>query len=277
MRQRILIFLLLSGGILAISGCDLHNDSEFREQVVLEGILYVEQPLSVRLSRTVPIDRYYDNSQAGVSGADVRIFANGHEFLLPEDTLHPGTYSLPADSHLVTPGTTYEIRARLGDLEITGRTDSAAAPLHVDSTNLPSWRDSVNMDSIEYGDTEFYMRWNPDSLNDGYVVIIENLETDWFEDYREVSGNNGMPSNNVWLWQQRNLGDLRLPWIVLTCAGRHRIRVLSCDRPAFEYLMTSYLGYAMNPPQSNVQGALGVFCAVGADTAYFYLKDDVKE
>lgn len=277
MLQRILILLFLTGGILTLAGCDLQNDSEYREQLVLEGTLYVECPLSVRLTRTVPIDHYYDNSQVGASGADVRIRADGREFLLREDTLHPGTYDLPADSHLVTPGTAYEIRAQIGEQIITGRTDSAAAPLHLDSTNLPLWRDSVHMDSIEYGDTEFYMRWNADPRNDGYVIIIENLEPDWHEEYRELSGNNGMPPNNVWLWQQRNLQEIRVPWIVLTCTGRYRIRVLSCDRPAFDYLMTSYLGYALNYPQSNVEGALGVFCAVGADTAYFYLKDDVKE
>jgi hypothetical protein len=268
---------LLIGAFLAVTGCDLNNESDYHEQIVLEGSLYIEHPLSVRFTRTVPIDRYYDNSQAGLSGADVRIWADGREFVLREDSLHPGTYALPADSHLVTPGTTYEIRAQLGEQVITGRTDSAAAPLHIDSTNLPSWRDSVSMDSIEYGDSEFYLHWNADPRNEGYVLIIENLEPDWFEDYRQVSGNNGMPSSNVWLWQQRNLGELRLPWIVLTSTGRYRLRVLSCDRPAFDYLMTSYLGYALNPPQSNVQGALGVFCAVGADTAYFYLKDDLKE
>jgi len=277
MLQRILPFLLLTGGILAVTGCDLNNESDYREQIVLEGSLYIEHPLSVRLTHTVSIYQYYDNSQAGVSGADVRIWADGREFVLLEDTLRPGTYCLPADSYLVTPGTAYEIRAQIGELVITGRTDSAAAPLHIDSTNLPSWRDSVSMDSIEYGDTEFYLHWNPDPRNEGYVIIIENLEPDWFEDDRQVSGNNGMPSTNVWLWQQRNLQDLRLPWIVLTSTGRYRIRVLSCDRPAFEYLTTSYLGYALNYPQSNVEGALGVFCAVGVDTAYFYLKDDVKQ
>jgi hypothetical protein len=277
MFQRIFILLLLTGGIFALAGCDLNNESDYREQIVLEGTLYLEHPLSVRLTHTVSIYQYYDNSQAGASNADVRVWADGREFLLREDTLHPGTYCLPADSYLVTPGTAYEIRAQVGDLVITGRTDSAAAPLHIDSTNLSSWRDSVHMDSIEYGGTEFFLHWNPDPRNEGYVLIIENLEPDWFEDDRQVSGNNGMPSNNVWLWQQRNMGELPLPWIVLTCTGRYRIRVLSCDRPAFDYLMTSLLGNPKNYPQSNVEGALGVFCAVGADTAYFYLKDDVKQ
>jgi len=277
MPKRIVTLLLLTAGILALAGCDLQNDSDYREQLVLEGTLYVEHPLSVRLTKTVPIDRFYDNTQAGVSGADVRIRADGREFVLREDSLHPGTYGLPADSHVVTPGVAYEIRAQIGELVITGRTDSAAAPLHIDSTNLPLWRDSTHMDSIEYGDTEFYLRWNADPRNDGYVIIIENLEPDWFEDDRQVSGNNGMPSTNTLLWQQRNLQEIRVPWIVLTCTGRYRLRVLSCDRPAFDYLMTSYLGYALNYPQSNVEGALGVFCAVGVDTAYFYLKDDVKE
>jgi len=177
----------------------------------------------------------------------------------------------------VTPGTAYEIRAQIGDSVVSARTDSAAAPLRIDSTNLAHFRDSTNMDSIEYGDTEFYLRWNMNPLNDGYVILIENLEPDWFEDYRQVSGNNGAPTSNVWIWAQRNMGEIPVPWIVLTCTGRYRIRVFACDRPGYDFWATTWLGQSDNRPQSNVEGALGVFCALGADTAYFYLKDDVEE
>jgi hypothetical protein len=277
MMQRILIVLLSALAALFVGGCDGQNESDYHEQFVLEGSLYVGHPLSVRLSRTVRIDRYYDNSQVGVSGADVRIGADGREFVLPEDALHPGTYSLPADSHLVTPGMAYEIRARLGDSVIMARTDSAAAALHIDSTNLSVWRDSTRMDSIEYGDTEFWMHWNLDPRNEGYVVLIENLEPDWFEDSRQVSGNNGSPTSRIWIWAQRNMSDFQVPWLVLTCTGRYRLRVFSCDRPGYDYWATTLLGSAGNRPESNVEGALGVFCALGADTAYFYLKDDVKQ
>jgi hypothetical protein len=272
------LFLPVLAGLLFI-GCENRNESDYREQFVLEGGLYVEHPLSVRITRTVPIDRYYDPSQVNVSGADVHIWANGREFVLPEDTLHPGTYSLPADSHLVTPGTAYEIRAQIGDSVITARTGSAAAPLHIDSTNLEHWRDSTNMDSVEYGDKNFlfYLHWNMDPLDDGYVILIENLEPDWFADYRSVSGNNGSPVSNVWIWAQRDMGELELGWIVLTCTGRYRIRVFSCDRPGYDHWATTWLGQPSNRPQSNVEGALGVFCAQGVDTAYFYLKDDVKQ
>jgi hypothetical protein len=277
MTQRVLILVLSALATLLVSGCDGKNEPDYREQFVLDGSLYVGHPLSVRLTHTVPIDRYYDRSQVGVYGADVRIWAGGREFVLPEDTVHPGTYSLPADSPLVTPGTAYEFRAQIGDSVITARTDAAAAPLHIDSTNLAHWRDFTNMDSIEYGDVPFFLRWNMDPLDDGYVILIENLEPDWFEDSRQVSGNNGSPTGNIWIWAQRNVGEMELGWIVLTCTGRYRIRVFSCDRPGYDYWATTWLGQPNNRPQSNVEGALGVFCAQGVDTAYFYLKDDVKE
>ena len=277
MKKTTLILTLLAG-LFIVAGCDLHNDSEYREQFVLDGTLYVDHPLSVRLTTTTSIYQYYDNAQQGVSGALVRIWADGQEYILREDTARPGTYSLPADSHVVATGSDYEIRIEISDHVISAVSESAPAQLTVDSTDLSVWRDSTRMDTVEFDRILFYMRWNADPGNDGYALVVENLEPDWFEDYRELSGNaNAGYRANLLMWAQRFITDMQLPPIVLTCTGRHRIRVFSCNRTAYDFFATSFPGEPKYQPESNVEGALGVFCAVGVDTVYFYLKDDIEQ
>lgn len=283
MKKYLLVLMTLIAGAFLYTGCDLKNDSEFEEQLVLEGTLYVNNPLSVRITKTVPIFQYYDNSQLGVSGAEVHIWADGREFILPEDTSRPGTYALPADSHVVTTGVRYEFRADVNGTIITAVSDAAPAPLVIDTMNIAQWSDPANMDTIEFGEKIgddvwlMYAHWNGDERNSGYSFIIENLEPDWFEEYRELSGNaNGGFSTNLMMWSLRNLTDLQFPWIMFTCTGRHRIRVFSCNETAYNYMATSFPADPKYQPDSNVEGALGLFAAVGADTIYVYLKDDVE-
>jgi len=276
MTIRILTLLAVAAAWL-FTGCDKSEEEDFVQQFVLEGYLMVGQPMSVHLSHTVPLGQLYDPAQVAVSGADVRIWAGGHEFALPEDTARHGTYSLPADSHIVTTGEDYRIRVDVQGAVLTAATHNAAGSVAIDSCNLPVWRDSTNMDTLEYGDTEFFLHWNLDSRSDGYWIITENLEPDWFEEWREVSGNNGSTGYSFWYWTERGIDEFKVPWIILSYTGRHRVRVVSCDEACYNYAFTSFPGDPENQPQSNVQGGLGVFCAIDVDTAYFYLADNIED
>ncbi|RPH93473.1 DUF4249 family protein [candidate division KSB1 bacterium] len=265
------LLLIAAAWTVVFTGCDNSGEDYFDEQLVLQGFMVVDQPLSVRLIHTVKTGLYFDNSAVGVTGADVRIWTGEREFVLREDSALTGVYSLPADSHLVTTGTSYRIRVESGSSVLTAQTDSAAAALHIDSTNLQVWRDPVAMDSFVLGEFECYLQWNFDPRNEGYTIIVENIEPDW-EDRPLRDENQQMSDLPLIIWPQRYETYLLMPPIALNFEGRHRVLVLSCDLPAYNYFFTNYPGDPQSNPQSNVSGGLGVFCAVGIDTAYFYVQ-----
>jgi len=269
-----MLWLLLATVLL--TGCDSNNEDLFVEEMVVQGYLYVGHPLSIDVSHTVPIDQFYDPAAVMVSGADVRITVDGHEFQLIEQLPdNPGTYALPGDSHIVTTGKRYDLRLGKGGTVITGAT-IAAAELHVDSTNLEN-TDSIDPDTVEYGDTEFYMHWNNDPVNFGYFIIIENLEPDWFDEDREIGVDNGGAVTNVSAMPLRDTDEFKIPWVFLGFAGTHRVRVFSCEQALWDYATTTQLGVAENYPVSNLSAGRGVFCAVGVDTVYFELVDLIED
>ena len=269
----ILWFLFIA---LALVGCDSSEEDLFVEEIVVDGFLYIDHPLSINLTHTVPITQYYDPAEVRASGADVRITVDGHEFHLIEQLPdRPGTYSLPADSHIVTTGKRYDLWLTKNGTVITATTVAAAA-LEIDFTNLVN-SGPVDPDTIEYGDTEFYFHWNEDPANFGYFIIMENLEPDWFQDDRKVGEDNGPSETNLAAIPLRDTDEFMIPWVFLAYSGTYRVRVLSCGQALWDYVNTTMLGQAENYPVTNLSQGHGVFCAAGADTVYFELTDLIED
>lgn len=269
-------FLWLLLIAIVFIGCNSNEEDLFVEELVVEGYLYIGHPLSIHLSHSVPIEQYYDPDAVAVSGADVRITVDNHEFLLLEQLPdNPGTYSLPLDSHMITTGKQYDLLLRKNGTTITGTTIAAAA-LEFDSTNLENIG-SVNPDTIEYGDTEFFIHWNDEPDNFGYFIIIENLEPDWSDDDRVIGEDNGASETNISAMPLRDIDEFKIPWVFLGYTGTHRLRVFSCEQALWDYTTTTQLGIAENYPVSNLSAGQGVFCAVGVDTAYFELVDLIED
>jgi len=280
--KNILISLLLFAALWLTIGCDDSGKSERIEEIVLQGYLYANQPMSVRLIHTVPMDVYYDEASVGITGASVTIYeinnADTIRFTLAEDaTRLPGTYSSDDTVHA---GRHYAIRIVTGERIITAETRLAAPPIRLDSCKigsefLTSFRDTTAWDTLRYNlpeqPYEVYWTEHPDRY--GKAILIENIEGDWYDESRELSGQNGPMSSPIFVWTMLANNRFEVPWIALNFEGRHRVRVLSCDEPAFKYFQTTFPGYAESWPQTNVHGALGVFCAIDADTIYFYLDD----
>jgi hypothetical protein len=277
MTKRIFITTILAvfAGFLFF-GCDKGSEQSFSEELVLDGQMIVGRPPTIHLSHTIPIDQYYNPAAVAISGANILLWADDHQYTMNEDTVHRGTYALPADSHVVTTGLAYRIEVHALDKILTAQTLEAAPPLRIDSTSFPVWRDSLRMDTIVFAGAEFFLRWNDDVQRVGVIHLIQNLEPDWFESYRDVDANNGMNAGNLWIWTERHGTTFRVPWITVGHVGRHRVLTISGDDAAYNYYQTLQVGTSENYPLSNVHGGLGLFCAVSIDTSYFYLKKKPK-
>jgi hypothetical protein len=265
--------LILAVTIFSLIGCDASNKDEYKEQIVVQGMMYVGQPLRVRLTRTLPMGQTYDAAETGVSGADVHVSAATDTFQLVEQATdaNGGGYYMVEDTTVeAAAGAEYAIHVEVGQHILDASTVGAG------STDI----EFQNADTVEYGDPNNFLvlRWQRDSLAAGYAALIENLEPDWYEDYRAVSGNNG-PDLVPWnIWTIPATDDsLKLPWIALGFTGRHRVRLLTCDRNLWNYMWTYVPGDAEENPVSNVRGGLGIFSVGGVDTTYFMLTDTISD
>jgi hypothetical protein len=268
MKTRNLLYIAwIAVTALVLAGCDHSGSDPYVEEIVLQGNMYVGHPMQVRVTRTIPIDQRYDSTAVGVSGATVRIQADGHEFTMLEETSNPlggGFYSVPADSHIVTPGVTYDIRVEALGHVLTAQT-RATGYLHDFRQNL---------DSVMYGAEPLVLRWTQDTLAFGYFLMIESLNPYFRDDSVQVSGNNGaqMADANFSFWNVPWREDsVAVPWIILSVRGRHRVRLFTCDKSFWDYSSTLQLSNANNDPISNVHGGLGIFAAGDVDTTYFEL------
>lgn len=287
MHRNIRIFLLLAAALLIATGCDNTGQSEDIEEIVLQGHLYINKPMSVRLIRTQPLTRYYDPDSVGIAGALVTIWdvreTDSTAFTLTEAAAAPrGTYRVNTAGvdDTVRSGRHYSIRVEVEDRVITARTRTAAPPgrlnfCMIGDSLLTAYRDTTAWDTVRFNKPEqpFTMVWSEDTARFGTAFIIENIEPDWYADERALSGNNGPADSPIFIWTVARGDVFEVPWITLNFEGRHRVRILSCDEPGFKYFQTVFPVWPEMSPETNVQGALGVFCAIDADTAYFYLND----
>ena len=299
-KQIIIPVILILFLLLGLIGCDNSDQDVYVKEVALEGTLYINQPLSIRLSYTVPIEQHYDPAEQAVHGADVRITAGDSStgfttYILPEDTTRPGWYTVADPSVLATTGTHYSIVVQTLDGHNLTAETVGAAPLrirgvlyqgiHDDSLHVDTclFRDSVNVDTLESSGTFFYVvGYNTDPVhNAGYNLIIENLDieqgfvSDWKT--REVSTQSMEGGLPIAAQMERSDDFIQIMNVSLPYWGRIRVRAYSCDEAWWNYVYTTRLGTADNYPQSNVTGGYGVFSAIGADTAYFYLVDRISD
>lgn len=273
--MRYCFWILLITASVALIGCDAENENDFVEEVVVEGTMYVGHPLQIDLSRTVPMDRYYDPDEVNISGADISIWADGREFHLIEELPEvPGRYSLPADSHIIESGVRYDLEVIVDSTIITATT-VAAAPLRIQLCSLENFHDSTNADVVEYGGEYIFFVWDFNPVDFGYFILIENTEPNWSN--LEIDEENGSSNSNVSAWTMRDDSVFVIPWTLLNFKGTHRVRIYACEQALWDYSNTTFLGEPDNYPVTNLSSGKGVFCAVGADTAYFELINEIED
>lgn len=270
MRQFI-VLALCAITALGLIGCETTGGGKYEEQLVLQGMMYVGQPLRVRLTHTIPMGQSFNLRDNGVTGANVRVISDADTFNLVEqapDTNGAGYYMVEDTTIKVVAGGAYSIHVEVGDYVLDAQTVGAG------TTEILY----QSADTIEYGGEFLIVRWQRDSLAAGYVALIDNLEPDWFEDSRAVSGNNG-PDLVPWnIWAVPAADDaLKLPWTALGFTGRHRLRLVTCDLNLWNYEWTYLPGNTQYNPVTNVRGGLGIFSVGDADTSCFMLTDTISD
>ena len=270
-----MVFGLMVAACVAMVGCDPSNKDTYVPQVVLQGQMYVGQAPEIRLIHTIPTGDYFDPESVGISGADVVLTADANSYHLVERTGDPrgtGYYGLQApDTHTVTPGMEYSLRVVTGGDTITAATRAAGA-VHI--TRPADGTDTVRVMFDAF--FEFAIRWDHDSLARGHWLIYENINPHHADDSTFLCANNAGPDKRVGVYASYwsvppQMDSTNSPPVLFNRDGLHRVRVIACDNALWYWSNTFAPGMVRQDPTTNVHGALGLFCAGGVDTTYFYI------
>lgn len=263
--------------MFALSSCDSEPEENFVEKIVVQGEMYTGLPMQIDLARSIYWNHFYDPEAQHLTGAEVRITVDdGTTYELTEaQSGIPGTYKAAEEAPLVTQGSKYDLYIE-SEGRIVTATTTAVAEFAFDYVSLPR-NDPDFPDTLMFGvdSLGLHVEWTDNPVNFGYAFLFESLEPDWYEDYREASDDLGAAESPLSAWVVQDREDLLIPWIALLIKGNYRFRMFSCDAALWNYFGTVSVNSADNEPVSNVEGGLGVFCAVGADTAYFYLDSEL--
>lgn len=256
---------------LLLSGCGgAPTKPEYVEQIAVSAYLYVGETVSranvILLTRTRPVDEYYDADEAAIRDAIVTLRADDTAL---EDTLRmvaPGCYANAAV--VIRPLTTYHLKAQVGGTTITASTTTPIAfnVLHAPLVMPDVMRQSAIADSfplvVSCGDPEQV-----------FLVDVYCLE-DWQNarsvltfgvgnspsNYAEYGGDNGEPRHISTYFRLKDLGadeaGYRISFYgdMMAFYGEYLVGVFSIDQNYYNYL------YRDHPELSGgIIGGIGVF------------------
>jgi hypothetical protein len=290
MKLPALFFALL----LIATGCDLYQQDTYEERYVVESYLLAQRPLgTVKLSTTAPADQAYSFDRQAVSGANVSVTLTA-EGSTPAQTVtyqeqSPGIYE-PSSVHRVEPLGKYRL-----DISFPNSSDRIQAYTVVPDTFRAV---STNQDTVIYQSTEqieivttpsFYPARQ--SIFVFNVLSLDPTESNLTPFYADaVSGDANVEdfvSNSSGIINEENYDrnpdgtlTLRIPWIGVAFYEENELVANAIDDNLYDFVRSQsvQLGGSTQSPGEiqnaiyNIDGAIGVFGSIAADTVQAFIK-----
>ena len=256
---------------LLLSGCGgAPTKPKYVEEIAISAYLYVGEAVSasnaIVLTRTRPVDEYYDAGEAAIQDAVVTLRADDTAL---EDTLRmlaPGRYADPAV--VIRPLMTYHLKAQIGGTAITASTTTPNAfeVLRAPRVLPDVMRQAVIAESfplvVSCPDPEQIFLVDVFCLeeyqNARYVHRIGSAEHP--KDYAEYGSDNGEPRHISAYFRLKDLGGGKAGYRIsfygdmMAFYGEHLVGVFSIDQNYYSYL------YRDHPELSGgIRGGIGVF------------------
>jgi hypothetical protein len=263
--------------IFFFTGCDGAIESEYQEQVVVEGFIYPGAGIGpISLHYTTPFTERYNDSLSAITGADVRIIVDSIEYTLFEGAPR-GRYYLAPSSLVVQGGKTYMLTVKVKNHVVTAQT---TVPLPIAYTNLDSTFPKNRILLLDTNDATTFtytLTAAPiDKSNRKYMLQITGLDTN-FGKIR--TSNQGPPVDTQALVRYSFIQTA--PKIILYSRlfgwyGPNRLTFLAMDSNWVDYKRA--VGYGENsfipyqPSLNHINGGIGVWASAGRDTVTVYLK-----
>jgi hypothetical protein len=267
-------FLLV---VILFAGCDGAINSQYQEQVVVEGFIYPGNGIdSVILHYTTPFTDSYIDSVYAITGADVRVSDGTKEYILIPSAIK-GRYYLPASSITIEGGKTYTLTVKAKDHIVTGNT---TVPMPIKYINLDSSlpiNDILLLDTANPATFSFTLTAGPvDAPTRKYMLEISALDTN----FGKVSTNLFGPPVDTSAYVRYSFIQTA-PKIILYSRlfgwyGPNLLTFLALDSNWVDY--KRQVGYGQNAQihyqssLNHINGGVGVWASAAKDTVTVFIK-----
>lgn len=258
----------------AASACD--SDLAFAPEVpdtfVVQAFLFAGEPVTeVTMTGVLPIGADSTAVAAPIADARIALFREDERFDLAPTEGEPGRYHYPGDGLLVEVGDVFALEASHGGRTATAETVVPVPPrgLSLSATVMAPPRFGVRGGGFQPGAEGLMVRWE-NSASALHYVVVDNIEVDPTA-FAESPFGAGFARRFV---QRPTAGDSALVSArSLSWFGRHRVRLYRVNEEYADlYEGLNQDSRDLNEPPSNVRGALGVFSAFSADSAFFEVR-----
>lgn len=277
--------------VLILTSCDIYNQEDYREYIVVEAFAVANNPLpEIHITTTSPADKEYNRESVIVRNANARITLlddNGNDtdqfdyfFSLTSNSY------ITISTHQVMPNSTYRL-----DIDFSDRPEIIQA-----LTTIPDEFRILNNipEEVVYQSTE-QIEINvsaPERTNFQNVFVFSTIaENPSVENltpfYRASYDNENIDLNDVLINSSGLINEgnfeinsdqtitLRFPWIGVAFYGDSKIVIHSVDKNLSDLVRSQEVqlgGSTLSPGEIpnliyNVEGGIGIFGSLSADTA----------
>ncbi len=275
---------LLTMSLLSMTLAACESDLEFiapdPDIFVVQAFLFADEPVTdVTVTGVLPIDADSTELAPVISDATITLVRDGVRFELVATSGEPGHYSYPGSDLLIRVGDVFQLEAVVDGKMATAETVVPLPPIGLalseDSLVAPAFGGGGpgggrggpgGGAGLQAGITA---KWS-NSNRQLHFVVIDNLESN-----PEI-----LPTTEIFsrfaarIVQQPTAADSTVVRILtLTHYGQHRLKLYRVnDEYADLYEGLEQDSRDLNEPPSNIHGALGVFSAFSADSAFFRVR-----
>lgn len=274
--RRLTMLLPVLGWLAACSGDDAIFIAPDPDSYVVQAFLFTDEPLQgVTVTGVLPVDADSTEVPPAISDAALTVWRGSQRFDLAPTPGEPGHYHYEGTDLTIKPGDVFDL-----DIAVNGRAATARTVVPAPPVGLRLAADSLIVSDPFSGggpgqgrlggfNSGLVVHWsNPGG--ELHFVVVDNLEvdptilptTEFFSRFatRFISQPTAADSSIV---QQ----------LSLTHYGRHRVRLYRVnDEYADLYEGLQQDSRDLNEPPSNIRGALGIFSAFSADSAFFEVR-----
>lgn len=281
------VFLGLS---LFLSGCEDPVPTDYTEEIVLEGVLLVGEPLNnIRIYRTLPVTDTFKIVDASIQDAVITVTADGTdvEMVFNPDSLG-GTYRALDTAYRVGSGVTYSVDVRARGAQLTASTKTPPVFAWIkppkDTLNYPG----LDNETLRYDSLDIFWSAVPAAVQ--YVLSIECLDTLGYGVYldgnaadtnRRLREEDRFDDGTLISSERTRYGIAFQPstpvvWSAFKWFGKHEIRAYAPDNAFLNWFRLVGFGRrsSYDYRNSNVKGGLGVWGSASLTKWNTFLKKD---
>jgi hypothetical protein len=253
---------------LALSSCEDTGDVSFNDEPVVEGYLYEDNPVELKISRKSAFASDLNLDPKDLDNLNITIKEGNKAYALTAKG--SGIYQSDKDGLSIKSGQTYQLSFEFKGKSVSAETKVLDKPVgytqDVTSIKVPKLTFPPS-GSLNFPDPVKFSWKNTD--NSYYLLVVENTETDP-DPIFDLSGFGGgdLPSRLFRVEPTQN-NNFEIRSQQFQYYGWHRV-ILYHINPEYALLYQDSGDNSLNlkSPPTNVKNGLGIFTAISSDTLY---------